>query len=641
MTVKINVHREPRTTKPDRKDTGKIVNEMTVPEELLLQAVLDVVAAGGTIRTTAIAGTTDDDFVSGQLWGLDFDNEITMHYKDADGNDVSMKQPLPKDRRITMSKAIDIATKAGFAPFAAYNTFSHTEDLEKFRLLFVGDKPLYDVHEWKYIMYKLRGIFDPDLTDPTCVNPCRLFYGTNKGISYTDFDAVIQIDKALERYQKPEQVVPDDEKPPVKPRKKRSGCARIDPEVIEAIKTHDAAFLKERLNQKHVVLENTAEFFRYIYRKIDFAEFLGVEPQEAFSCVLPSHGIKNPALGRDAHPSANVFKTRYGVWQYYCRTEGKSLNLKQFIEAVGNFKSTYRSLEFIKEIFNLEIEESEWSKEAAANIDEILRCIDAEEQGFAEACPAAAKEARYCMDLFIALCTICRNHIYPERYFDDHRNPIFFASNRQLSNLTGRSKLDKTAKYLKKMAYMKMIRIVPDNEVPKSFLAKALKGQKHKNHITFYEIEPWVYQHMQEIETKALDWKAKGYRLDGISYEMFLRGDGEEVAAMLYPQTAFCKDADGNIVHRKTCEAADTLHEIIALKTLELIQERGYAAEADIIAAVIDETNERQKMVETQVKRSMLEILQAYSLKKIRATKNLKLQYGIDTKGYPMIIVME
>lgn len=40
-----------------------------------------------------------------------------------------------------------------------------------------------------------------------------------------------------------------------------------------------------------------------------------------------------------------------------------------------------------------------------------------------------------------------------------------------------------------------------------------------------------------------------------------------------------------------------------------------------------------------QIKKSLKEILDLYDLKRIRANKEIKNQYGVASKGYPFIIV--
>lgn len=62
-----------------------------------------------------------------------------------------------------------------------YQSFSSTEQKEKYRLCFLCDKPIMDANKAADIQQALMEIF-PE-ADHACKDLCRLFYGTNKGVS--------------------------------------------------------------------------------------------------------------------------------------------------------------------------------------------------------------------------------------------------------------------------------------------------------------------------------------------------------------------------------------------------------------------------------------------------------------------------
>lgn len=631
--VYTNFLREHRTTKPPDEDIARIQVQCSKAENITLPELVDIISQGGTCRMCAIDGNTDDAFISGQCFALDFDN---IEYININGK--RQKRPLPPSKLHGATFSINKATEKGMPPFCCYPTFSNNRppyNVERFRLLFVIDRPLFDSEQWRHVMRKIRSCFPEYATDASCLNPSKLFFGTDQGIVYTDYKAVLSADRLLADYVPPKatEAPQKPQKPPRSPRRHTNGSGTM--KAVEAIRKHDANYLRRKLgrNQK-TVFDNRADFFSFIYRKINLAKLLEVEERKPFSCILPSHG------SQDEHPSASVFReTRFssGTWQYKCFSENKTLNVKQLIELLGDFDSEYKALEFLKSVYNLEIRKTAWAIEQEENIDQIIDCITrTDEYGFRMICPTANYTTRNCQQLFIRILCIARSCIYPERT-SKSGNIIFFMSIRQLAKASGKGSIDKVNKYLKLLLYHGLIETVPDEAVPKAFLKKALEGRKNgHNHVTFFSIPSWVYKTTQAIEAQGQKWKANNYRINAISYEVFYRTEGAEIAGKLYPQTAHYTDQKGQKHQKKTGRKADQRHQQIAAAVLEAIETKGFCTEQEVISTLgIMGT----VAADTQVKRSMTDILNTYGLRKVRASKALKQRFCIDSKGYPSIII--
>ena len=392
--------REHRTTKPDRFTEVPIIQKKCVrPDSIALPDLADLISQGGTFRPCATDGNSDDSFISGQLVGLDFDN-----------NKPGKKVPLSPGEMISLSTAIETARRQGMPPFLGYETFSSKSEHPRFRLLWCLDRPLIDRKQWEHIMWKVRHVFPENLTDGSCVNPARLFFGTNRGTAYIDCSATLNVQPLLADY-----VPPPEPEPATKPRRKARSPGRHTNgsgtrKVVEAIRTQTTTYLRRRLNRKRKYFDNRQQFFDFLYREIDLAELLDVEPGKAFSCVLPSHD------GEDVHPSANVFRDRFGGWKYKCFAENLTLNTKQFFELLGNFRSEYQALEFIKAIYNVQIRKTAWAIEQEENISLILDAITG--SSFRTICPTASYTTRNCQQLYLQILCIARNAIFPERTSD-------------------------------------------------------------------------------------------------------------------------------------------------------------------------------------------------------------------------------
>lgn len=169
MKIFCNYGNTKYTHKPPATEMGNIQSELSTPGMIEIQKLADLLGNGACFRPAAIRGTHDTDFLSQQVYGLDFDNA---------NNDI-----------IEPVQAIETAKKAGVPPSFAYLTFSSTEQKPKFRLIFCASTAERDRGKRDYIQRYLMALYG-DAIDSKCGNPARLFFGTDKGILYADYAAV-------------------------------------------------------------------------------------------------------------------------------------------------------------------------------------------------------------------------------------------------------------------------------------------------------------------------------------------------------------------------------------------------------------------------------------------------------------------
>ena len=603
MKITTTILREPFDHKPVEV-MGRIQNTCVKAETIELTELCDLIAQGCTFKSCD-CGKSASDFHSGMLFSLDFDN------KDA-------------SKRIDPEEAISIAVRAGFKPSVMYRSFSSTDAIKKFRLIFVADRQLTDRKQWEHCQNIISAIYPEGVTDHTN-NPNRCFFGTDKGIDFCEENQV-SVDLLLSNYVEPKPKT-------ATTRKQRSRKGNRPSRIAQAIADHDSAYIRRYMGRgKRIVFDNRQQFFDYIYKTVNLADFLGVDENKKFHCILPSHD------GADDDPSASVFRSQSGVWLYNCfAEEGKPRNIKQIVELLGNFDSEYQSLEFLKDSLNLKIKETQWAIEQRENIDSIVNCLcGTDENAFSSICPLASHNLRNCKMLLLQVLCIARNCIYPERTSQD-RNIIFYMSVRQLAKDMGKKSTDQIDRNLKLLTYHKVIKELPDEEIPPQFLQKAYANRKDKhNRVSFYEIPSWVVQRTQLIEQQGKKWKDNGYRIRGISYEMFLRSEGQEVASEMYPQYSRITTKNG-IINRRASRKADEMHDMMTEVVITLIQSKGYCTEADI--AEYFTRKHGKNITELQIKRSIGDIMTANNLHKQKCNKSLKQRLSIDSKGYPIVIL--
>lgn len=610
--------------KPQGKECGWVQKSLT-QADITIENLADALCYGASFKPgVLVGGNKAENWYQQQLFGLDFDDGIRI--EDAYNKVISL----------------------GITPCFMYTTFSHKEEHHKFRMIFCNDTVITDGNVRDRLQATLMGIIGG--IDEVCFNRDRLFFG-GKGqvVLHPDFEARINAESIIEKYWNDdfEQYI-SNAKPKSKKRNNPAASSKSKDKGdtnkeyqpyenlnVKAIKEHDVEYLRKVLAHEPIEFENKNEFWDYIYSELDIAELIDIDNPRSFCCVLHD----------DHNPSANIFTTQNGVQKYRCCSENLTLNIKQLIEMLGNFKSEYKAIQFIMDIYNLSIKESQWSIEQRENIDLMISNITLNK--FKELCPQADKNIKYAKDTFLMMLSIARNNVYSEKFSNDDGEIVFFVTNKRLAEYMGKAnnqkKIDKVSKYIKMLIYHDLIRILDDEQVPKELLLKAIRysgtDKRAGKHVSFYAIPSWVIQQLSTIENNGVRWKEKGYRIDGVSFDMFYRSEGFDVAASLYPQYKKKKNEYGEIVNRTTTKASDERTLKISEVILNCIQNKGYCTEKEVVYILGNQY--RYEVTETQIKRSLNEIMDSYGLKKVKANKVLKEQYHIESDGYPNIIIEE
>lgn len=607
--------------KPQGKQCGWVQKSLT-QANITIENLADALVHGASFKPGVLAGGNKaENWIEQQLFGLDFDDGIRIEE--------------------VYNKVISL----GITPCFMYTTFSHKEEHHKFRMIFCNDTVITDGNIRDKLQATLMGIIGG--IDEVCFNRDRLFFG-GKGhtVLYPDYDTRINAESIIEKYWNAEfEQYISNAKP--KSKKKKDSTAGIKNKGtdtvkerptyenlnVKAIKEHDIEYLRKVLAHDPIEFENKNEFWDYIYSELDIAELIDIDDPRSFCCVLHD----------DHNPSANIFTTQNGVQKYRCCSENLTLNIKQLIELLGDFKSEYKAIQFIMNIYNLSIKESQWSIEQRENIDLMISNITLNK--FKELCPQADKNIKYAKDTFLMMLSIARNNIYSEKFSNNDGEIVFYVTNKKLADYLGKGnsqkKIDKVSKYIKMLIYHDLIRILDDEQIPKELLFKAIKysgtDKRQGNHVSFYAIPSWVIQQLSTIENNGVRWKEKGYRIAGVSFDMFYRSEGFDVAASIYPQYKKKKNEYGEIINRTTTKASDERTLKISEVILQCIQRKGYCTEKEVVYILGNKY--RYEVTETQIKRSLNEIMDLYGLKKVKANKALKEQYHIKSDGYPNIII--
>lgn len=623
MKIKLNLDSVAYQQKPSGKETGAIQNRLVKSQDIEIGDLFREICRGVTFRPAATNGKSGFDFVSQQVFCVDIDNSHG-------------KKPISDSERLTPEQAISKARAAGLKPNFIYPTFSDSPELRKYRILFLLDIPIIEPELRNRIADYITDIFGI-AADGKCKDPARLFFGTDKPPILTDtnhINRITDIESLLPGKQKNKLTKTKTIRNPqrtVKPTSKKKSERKSN---IELIQGHDWGALAKRIgNKEKTVFDNVADFKASVWENANIAELLEINSSKSFCCIFH----------KDKNPSASIYYGDCRKWLYKCFSDNckygdKALTIHSIIANLGNMKS-WEAWEAIKQIYNYEILKTPQSEQLQGELLEIAEILDTpDETGFTAQCPIASKNVRYAVDIYHRILRIAGRNISP--YTQDDK-VIFFFSLRQLAIESGRNpnKANKINQYITKLAYHGMIEKLPDEKVPIQLLKKAYNMTKeNQRHVQFYALQGWNNNTLIDIENNGIRWKKNGYRQNGISYELFYRTEGSEVASRLYPLS--CQTTkEGNVVTREPTRLADQRHEVIMNLCIDLISSKGYTTETEIFRALSKGMG--KELTDRQIKRSITDICECNGLTIRYCNKALKERLHVDSKGFPRIIYKE
>ena len=167
----ISLDPQPFDQKPTKQETSTISDRISqYPEKVSIADFAGLIQKGHTycnaiFKLCDISGLrrrAQSNFESQQVFSLDLDNGVFTE----------------------VEQIIDVCEDVGYEPFMIYESFSSSEELRKWRVLFLTDFPTYRSEEAKRI---LRFLNDPFGGDTACVDSARLLFGTSPGkVRYCD-----------------------------------------------------------------------------------------------------------------------------------------------------------------------------------------------------------------------------------------------------------------------------------------------------------------------------------------------------------------------------------------------------------------------------------------------------------------------
>lgn len=621
-------------SKPQGQQVGIVQNSLK-QTTISIEELATLLSQGCSFRPAYLKpkGRKDEDWIQQQIIGLDFDHDTTI------------------EDTLAYCKQLNLL------PAFIYTSFSHSEDEHKFRLVFQFNNPITNKDTIVHIMNIFKKLF-PN-ADKRTFTLSRLYYG-GRQLIYENYNEYINVDELLNKYTYLEKMgnennntqssVVNSAQTLIEPSKngalgEKGLCNNIlsiwsfNPintlkPNIQAILERDVITLRNNLNTfTPTIFQCKQDMFDYINTELDIGELLEIEYPKSFRCIFHD----------DNNPSASIFQTKKGMWLYQCHSEscGFKGNIVFVIQKITKMR-TYQCSDFIKEIYNLEVSETEWQIEQKRILEHNKQMIldGTIEQTYPE---LYSTIRRYIPQLLVFI-DIALMHVRDDNYLDSNGNVLFYASNNTLCSLLNSKSSKRINQRTTLLALVELVKKMDKNEIPQKELNQAIVYAKKNNYskiTNFFAMGEYNSDTLNKSQQEAIAWKNSNLTMNAISYEGIYRALGKGKANIIYPQykNKVIKIAENQYIEvpRTTTKASDERTNNIAIVVDDYIQKQGYAIEKDVIE---DLRNTYGKTItQIQIKRSMQEMLDSYGWQRVRCNKELKKKYKIKSNGYPFIII--
>lgn len=303
----------PFDKKPQGAEIGAIQNRLEKhTSNVSIEALAKAVANGQTFKPCLMCGKTNNDFVSSSLIVLDIDNKG----KELEQYGYKSIQDFLLD-----------AQKSSYKPALVYTTFSHTDEIHKYRAVFQLSKKVTNFDHLVQIHDAI--VADYPYADPK-VHPAAVIFG-GKELILMNHKAIVKVPKYVAKTTKSNVS---------KARKQSNQISKINIANIDVSEETILNNIKKAYKSKFRGTKvDYNESFDWINENIKLTDALNVSLNERFRCVLPGH--------IDEHPSARISDELEGGQRYMCSCK-QGLKLLDVLVKVLDMKKTLIAFKIAK-----------------------------------------------------------------------------------------------------------------------------------------------------------------------------------------------------------------------------------------------------------------------------------------------------
>lgn len=638
-----------------QKSVGIIKNNiLRFPQSMTIKEIAKASVSGHVMafchaEKTGIKNSFSQDCWQYQkVYALDFDNTYTV---DVGGK--KEKRKLEAPYYMTWREALAHAQKQGFSPAFIYTSSSHTEDWQRFRMVFALNTEAISILEHEKIEKALLMLFSINgktVADKSCIDRSRIFY-PGKELVYENYDAVTDLSKLLEKYpyekahhiptvgeEEPNHTVEEEES--VKEQSERIQQLIIELQEHQTARRIASKSLRDRIalrlrgneptlkknnNKNNIILfpdsqilatpramRDCEDFDAFCYQ-INLAELLDLPENEEFNCILPGHDDDNASASIVWH------NDRY---KYRCFGCDSTYDIFGLLERLSGC-SRPAVMDWICDTYNIRYE-SEWQRMQKENIqlyhDYLVMNLKKDFPYLYRQLVRANETGVLLMFLDIA-----RIHLL-DRAWAGMNKPAFFyslSSFCKMNEFYGLRKNQITLyKNLVHLARLGLIEILDDEQIPpsmKNYLESKRIVNKQVYRSNCYAVPPLTADLLENAQNAIREDQRLGMRRTYLCREQCVRGDGKDAADKIYVQN---KDKESN-------PEVDTFYNRYKGACERLLEKKGWTTEEEIINRV----KGYSKQQKTKYSGFCLpQLLQELELERVGFSKALEERFAIKTR---------
>ena len=556
------------TSKPQGKEVGRITKAL--PNNRVKVAIpqfANFIEKGCSFKASVLTSTTKDSFVSSNIVALDVDN---------------------KESYTTIDEFMKLTGKAQLKPFMLYETFSSTDDHQRFRVLYRFNRTITDSEEMEKLYNYVWSLF-PTVDLDYSVDHSKILYGGKKVVFFNNETNDI----------------PDLSNVSILKKK----TVKAAPKQTTA--THTKHITKEEIKANLEALrakyEGQVMNAKEINENIKLTDLLGVSLGERFRCILPNHDDKNP--------SARIIEDKNNpkeqVYICTCNASGnRVINIWAKLFNVSNTVAFKEMSSILGTLMN-----SEYQKKAKDFIDTLYDNYDV----------LMDDEVKRILDkkrlthIYLLFLRIARSKAVAP--ISKNENDIaVYVSNEFIKDRMVKEKIAGARdinKKINELCRLGIIKKLTDSEIKPASLAESKKDAKY-NHIDYYCILDLTEDRIDFIKDTVAHDKEVGYRQYGTNTQRQINACGHDHIRGNVHTQAYRKKEDQSVI-----AAVNTLIE----------SGTGYFSEDDVSKLMRQKNhNLVKKASQRRILDFMPSAVESSALKRIRVNKKTRKTFNIDKK---------
>lgn len=631
---KITVHIDTKLyhSKPKVSEIGQISNRITektysvTAKELALK-----IKQGYTILPSLMHSKRSiKNFKESQVIFLDFDNSYKENgeYKKLD-NYISFEK-MKQDKFIQKNASF------------IYSTFSNSDEINRYRVVFVLDKIITDYKNLQKIINYLLIKFPT--ADKSCRDISRLFF-SGHDVTEINFDNSLKVSEILDysllNIQKdslvkiPEQInctgLHHNKIKDFTDRHRFNTSVNETP-LIKLLKENNISAYRDKvlpLLDIDFSLVKTKKDFVYLINSLDLSILLGIPNHNQFNCVLTE----------DNHPSASIFKVDNGNFYLYKRfgDNGFVLNVLDVFKVLLHTNSNDKIIDFFKRVFNITYAVPENLTDISFGIQKFLDFLqnETELQQYSSTHKILGKHRSIIIDYF--------KIILNEPFWDAEKEEIRYLtlkSTKSLSNLLfgniRQNKLDKINRLINLLTYLGLINKLSEIDYPKDTLnylksQRNIKGYEYLQSIIEinYRVFTKYDELLRNLEEVCSFLLSKGYTFKGFTQDFISITDSISASNHVYKQSQ----------NKKISTHQLKMYTYIENKLKNHFSENNYMLLSDLKNECLKKFSKNQVKINFNVSLNM--VMSNLSLQKKKASNSIKSEFDIqvDADDFPYIII--